>query len=208
MLQLFGALPDQVSGSRTDAGQRPRNNLGPEFVAGNAERSFSIDPVPIRERTALNVGGDDLVCLAHRVRAEVGNAPLHDGLVFLWSSRHAIVGCEFGKIRTGDDDRKMTVGIERLLALRIGTIKIRFLAVLLKRDGNQRPRPHKPVYYRVDIGQEFPEQQGTPKLRPGLMKATSSKCSACSSKKHPPSRRSVAQPHNHPKRWIRPLRLV
>jgi hypothetical protein len=26
-----------------------------------------------------------LVWLAHRARAELGQAPLHDGLVFLWS---------------------------------------------------------------------------------------------------------------------------
>jgi hypothetical protein len=33
---------------------------------------FSIDPVPIRERTALNVAGNSPICLAHRVRVEVG----------------------------------------------------------------------------------------------------------------------------------------
>jgi len=39
----------------------------------------------------LNVGtgvldGKGLIRLAHRVRAEEGNAPLHDGLVFFWST--------------------------------------------------------------------------------------------------------------------------
>src|SRR5262249_48127205 len=92
-----GALPDQVSGSCTDAGGGFGDNRGTEFVSRDLERYLSIDPVPIRERTALSVVGDNLICLAHRVGAEVGKAPLHDGLVFLWSSRHAIVGCEFGR---------------------------------------------------------------------------------------------------------------
>jgi hypothetical protein len=89
------------------------------------------------------VAGNVLICLAHRVRTEVGNAPLHDGLVFFWSSCLAIVGCEFRKIRPSDDERHAAVSIVRLLALRIGTIKIGLLAVLLKRDGNERPRSHK-----------------------------------------------------------------
>jgi|SRR5208282_1747454 len=140
MLRLLGALPNQVSGSRTGGRSRIRRA---EFIPGDVERCFSIDPIPIREGTAYNVGGNSLICLAHRVRAEVGKAPLNDGLVFFWSSRLAIVGCEFGKIRTGDDDQNVAVSLVRLLTLRIGTIKIGLLAVLLKRDGNERPRPHK-----------------------------------------------------------------
>jgi hypothetical protein len=42
--------------------------------------------------------------LFRRVRTEVGDAPLHGGLVFFWSSYVAIVGCEF-KIRPRDDHR-------------------------------------------------------------------------------------------------------
>ena len=124
-------------------GGSPRETRDAEFIAGNAEGTFSIHPVPIRERTALNVPGDYLVCLAHRVGAELGKTPLHDRLVFLCSSRHAIVGREFGKIRTGEDLRKMAVSVVGQLAPRIGTIKIGLFVVLLKRDGNERPRSHK-----------------------------------------------------------------
>ena len=74
--------------------------------------------------------------LAHRVRTEEGNAPVHDGLVFFWSSCLAIVELEFGKIRPDDDFRNAAVSLPRRLALRIGTIKIGLLAVLLKRDRN------------------------------------------------------------------------
>jgi hypothetical protein len=81
--------------------------------------------------------------LAHRVRTEEGNAPVHDGLVFFWSSCLAIVELQFGKIRPDDDFRNAAVSLPRRLALRIGTIKIGLLAVLLKRDRNERPRSHE-----------------------------------------------------------------
>jgi hypothetical protein len=38
---------------------------------------------------------------------------------------------------------KRPLGVEHHLALRIGTKIIGLLAVLLKRDGSERPRPHK-----------------------------------------------------------------
>ena len=87
--------------------------------------------------------GTGLICLAHRVCTEVGNAPLHDGLVFFWSSCPSIVGCEFRKIRPGDDHRNAAVRVECYLTLRIGTKQIRLLAVLLKRDRNQLPRSYE-----------------------------------------------------------------
>jgi hypothetical protein len=121
---LFNALPGIVSSSHTGGSLRESRVV--EFIAINAERSFSLGPVPIRERTAHNVPSDCLVCLAHRVGAEEGNTPLHNRRVFLWTSRHAIVGCEFGKIRTDDDLRKVAVSVVDQLATRIGTIKIVF----------------------------------------------------------------------------------
>lgn len=117
---------------------------------------------PVRERTALNVGGKGLICLAHRVRTEVGNAPLHDGLVFFWSSCLAIVGCEFRKIRPGDDERYAAVRVERHLTLRIGTKQIALLAVLLKRDRNERPRSYEVFGRRLRgylLGQKNSENQ-------------------------------------------------
>ena len=112
---LLGALPDRVSGSRT--GGRRREN-GAEFVPGDVKRIFSLDPVPIRERTALNVLGIRLIRLAYRVGTEEGKAPLHNCLVFFWSSCLAIVGCEFRKIRPGNDFRKAAARVVRPLALR------------------------------------------------------------------------------------------
>ncbi|MGA8659358.1 MAG: hypothetical protein WB586_24800 [Chthoniobacterales bacterium] len=87
--------------------------------------------------------GHGLCRLVDRVRAEVGKASLHDGLVFFWSSCLAIVGYEFRKIRPGDDERYAAARVEHHLALWIGTIKIGLFAVLLKRDGNQRPRSYE-----------------------------------------------------------------
>jgi hypothetical protein len=149
MLRLFGTLPDYVSLSRTDASGRPRDDGGAEFIAGNGESCFSVGSVPIRERTALNVGGNSLICIAHRVRTEVGKASMHDGLVFLRTSCLSIIGCEFGKIRPGDDDRNMAVRVIHYLSLWIGTIKIGLLAVLLKRDGNERPCSHEVLGRRL-----------------------------------------------------------
>jgi len=53
LLHLLGALPDHVSGSRTGGSSNIRRV---EFVPGDVKRNSSIDPVPIREGTALNVG--------------------------------------------------------------------------------------------------------------------------------------------------------
>ena len=79
MLRLLGTLPDQLSASRTDGRSRIRRG---EFIPGDIERCFSVDAVPIREGTAHDVRGNRFISLAHRVRAEVGKTPLHDGLFF------------------------------------------------------------------------------------------------------------------------------
>ena len=155
--RLFGVLPDQVSSSAGGG-----LSHGVEFIPGDAERFFSLDPVEIRERTALNMLDNSLICLAHRVSAEVGKASLHHSLVFFWSSLHTIIGYKLGKIRTGDDDRKAAVSTECRLAHRIGTIKIGRLAVLLKRDGNESPGPHKLISRlrdRLLSGQQNSENQ-------------------------------------------------
>ena len=89
------------------------------------------------------MASNNFICLAHRVRAEVGKAPLRGCLVFFWSSCLAIVELEFGKIRPDDDSRNAAASLPRRLALRIGTIKIGLLAGLLKRDRNERPRSHE-----------------------------------------------------------------
>jgi hypothetical protein len=58
---------------------------------------------------AKNVDGKGFGSVADRVRTEVGNAPLNDGLVLFWSSCLTVVGCEFRNIRPGDDDRKTAI---------------------------------------------------------------------------------------------------
>jgi hypothetical protein len=62
-----------------------------QFVARKSKETFLIGSDPVRECTALNVGGNGLICLADRVRTEVGNAPLHDGPVSFWSSDRAMM---------------------------------------------------------------------------------------------------------------------
>ena len=84
-----------------------------------------------------------MICLAYRVRAEVGKAPLRGCLVFFWSSSLAIVGREFRNVRANKHYGKAAIWFENCLALRIGTKIIGLLAVLLSRDGNECPRPHK-----------------------------------------------------------------
>jgi hypothetical protein len=66
---LLGPFPDRVNGSRTDG--QSRNGPG-EFVPGKFKKSFLIGALPVWERTALNVKGNDFIALAHRVRTEVG----------------------------------------------------------------------------------------------------------------------------------------
>src|SRR6516164_1762112 len=91
-----------------------------------------------------------------------GASPGNNRVVFLCSSRHTIVGCEFGKIRTGEDLRKMAVSIVGQLAPRIVTIKIGRLTVLLQRDRDERPRPDKVLgrlRYRLLPGQKNSENQ-------------------------------------------------
>jgi hypothetical protein len=85
---LPGALQDRVRGSRTDG--RSRNSPG-EFVPGKLERSFLISALVVWVRTGFNVEGNDLICLFHRVRAEIGKASAHSCLVFFWGSLLAIL---------------------------------------------------------------------------------------------------------------------
>jgi hypothetical protein len=54
-------------------------------------------------------GSSKIEVLSSTRTTEVANVPLHDGLVFFWGSLLAIVGDEFGDIRTGDDHRKAAV---------------------------------------------------------------------------------------------------
>ena len=77
-----------------------------------------------------------MICLAYRVRAEVGKAPLRGCLVFFWSSCLAIVGREIRNIRTNKHYGKAAIWLENCLALRIGTKKIGLLAGLSKRKLN------------------------------------------------------------------------
>jgi hypothetical protein len=68
-----------------------------EFVSIDIENSFSIGPVPIRERTAFNMARNGLVLLAYRVGAEVGQAPVHDGHGFFCSSRLRLFDANLGR---------------------------------------------------------------------------------------------------------------
>ena len=77
MLRLFGSFEDIQSGSRSE---RRSWSTPLQFVARDSEGTFLIDPVPIRERAALNMDGNGVILLANRVRAEVGKASLHDAL--------------------------------------------------------------------------------------------------------------------------------
>jgi hypothetical protein len=67
------------------------------------------------------VESDRLVRFVDVVSTEVGDRPLHDGLVFLWGTLHAIGG---GKLRLsgarGDQDIA-AIAIKARLTLRIGT---------------------------------------------------------------------------------------
>ena len=126
MLRLFGAFPHRGSVS-----SRGRFRIGQgEFVPGKIENSFLIGSPPVWECTALNVRVECMICLAYRVRAEVGKAPLRGCLVFFWSSCLAIVGREFRNIRTNKHYGKVAIWFKNCLALRIRTKIIGFLAVL------------------------------------------------------------------------------
>jgi hypothetical protein len=138
---LLGAFPDQVNGSRS--GGRRRENRDAEFVplrcrknifAGSRSNSGTYSSQRPGYRSYLSRSPS---------RYRIGNAPLHDCLVFFWSSCLVIVGCEFRKIRPSNDFRKAAGRVERPLTLRVWTIEIGLLAVLLKRDGNERPCSHQ-----------------------------------------------------------------
>ena len=78
-LPLLGSFPDTQSGSRSE---RCSRSSPLQFVARDSKETFLMGSDPVRERSALNVDGTGLISLAHRVRTEVGDAPLYDGLVF------------------------------------------------------------------------------------------------------------------------------
>jgi hypothetical protein len=65
------------------------------FIAGDRDRSCLLSTIPIRKRTGLDFKREGLV--RYRVGAVSGDTSLYDCCVLLWSSRSAVVGCEFGK---------------------------------------------------------------------------------------------------------------
>src|SRR5271166_3632081 len=138
--RLLDGLPDRVSVSSTNG----RSKIGQgEIVPRKFEKSFLIGALPVWVRTAVDVIFNDITCLACRVGTEVGNASLDDRLVFFRTSCISTVGREFGNIRARNYYGKVAVRVERQLTLWIGSKKIHLLAVILHRDGNERPRPNK-----------------------------------------------------------------
>src|SRR5437016_9497112 len=88
--RLLGSLESHLGGS-TDRGSR-HGVL--HIIACDRDRSSLLGPVPVRERTLLDVEDDGAVCLIDRVSAGVGDGALHRGLVLLRASGFAVVGRE------------------------------------------------------------------------------------------------------------------
>ena len=71
-----------------------------EFVLrGDRYISGAVDPIPLRERCALNVVSHGLCRLVDRVRAKIGDDSLHNSLVLVRSTLLAVIGGEFRKAR-------------------------------------------------------------------------------------------------------------
>jgi ketosteroid isomerase-like protein len=74
---LLGSLPNDLSGAdRNGSGQL-------QLASSDRNNAFLIGPVPIRERTAVNMNGNGAICFAYRVRPKVGDGPLRRCFVFL-----------------------------------------------------------------------------------------------------------------------------
>src|SRR5262245_21998033 len=89
---LLGSLPNDLSGAeRNWSGQL-------QLVSSDCNNAFLIGPVPIRERTAINMDGDGAVCFAYRVRTKVGHGSLCRCLVFLGCALGEAINRVFGTI--------------------------------------------------------------------------------------------------------------
>ena len=68
-------------------------------------------------------------------------------------------------------DGKAAVRVKRHLTLRIGSKKVHLLAVILQRDGNERPRPHKVLGRRLaECGRDKPVANPTKASSTGVFK--------------------------------------
>src|SRR5512135_3186664 len=84
--RLFGALQYHLRQATAGPSSRPL-----QFVPGESEWAFLLDPVPVWKRTGFYVKGDGLLRLVDGVSAKVSDHSLHDGLVFFRSTLHPIV---------------------------------------------------------------------------------------------------------------------
>ena len=69
-----------------------------QLLTGDSEGSLLGHSIPVRIGGVLDLERERLVCLVHDNLAEMGDAALHDGLVFVRGALVTAVGGKFGQI--------------------------------------------------------------------------------------------------------------
>src|SRR5229473_1146817 len=143
------------------AGQR-RGVLVLQFAPGESgDRSFLITGELVGERARLDTKADDLRRLVDGVGAEVADRAAHDGFGFLRRRVRRVIGRDFRKVRPREHDKKATVRVEYVEALRIAAEPLVLGAarhVLF--PGDKRPGSDELIFERLLLTDGAARQDG------------------------------------------------
>src|SRR5580704_1933562 len=127
-LRLLGSFPYRMTRKTWPAGRRSR--IDPfHFVLRKGQKSLLISPLPIRERTVLNVNVERTIRITDRVRTKITEDSLHNSFVLLRGAFQTVVGREFRKTRPYELHRNVAVSIHNEDACRIGAKCIEFASI-------------------------------------------------------------------------------
>src|SRR5262249_29276540 len=116
------------------AGRRGQDSVL-HIVPRDRDRPLLFGPVPVRERTVFDVKSDGAIGLIDRVSADMGNASLDSGFVFLRGSGLATVGREFGNALAHHQRSIPPIAVENQETSWIGAKRFDFAAI---RTGSDR----------------------------------------------------------------------
>src|SRR5262249_26503275 len=131
-LCLLGSLECHLRGSA--AGRRGQDGVL-HIVPRDRDRSLLFGPVPVRGPTVFDVKSDGAIGLIDRVSADMGNASLDSGFVFLRGSGLATVGREFGNALAHHQRSIPPIAVENQETSWIGAKRFDFAAI---RTGSDR----------------------------------------------------------------------
>src|SRR5215470_16023903 len=123
---LCGALP----GGFSDCSHRCRRVSVFQLISGKRrDYSFQVATDSIRENTAFNMCDDRLVGFVDSIRTKTGDETRQNRFVLIGSAFIRCSGCEFWKVSTRNELRKVAVRVEHEDPFGVGTPSVVLFAI-------------------------------------------------------------------------------